>query len=400
MPFKHLNDEEFVALTAHAATEELKAERVLFNTGRDDNWLFYLLDGAVRITDHSGDSFVVKGGTIESLHPLSPHPKARVRAAAESDIRFIRFPAELLQISAKPVAKAGIEVDEICEDTDAVDQRLLFEICHAIMGQHLVLPTLPDVAIRIRAAVEDDRKGIDDIARIIQADPALAAYCISLANNVAFATSAPASDIREAVMRMGITATRDFITAYSLKGLFQTRHPRCMNLMREAWRHSGQIGALSYVIMRRLGRASPETAMLTGLLHDIGVMVLIAEAQAHEELLQSESTLRAALKELKHQVTGLVLRAWKLPEALINAAFEAENWNRAGRSEIDLGDVLVLAHVHAEPPSAPWSNAIPEQQGLAILKRLPPATLNENGRLQIVSEASEELAKLSVLLGP
>src|SRR5690606_7350275 len=153
----------------------------------------------------------------------------------------------------------------------------------------LVLPSLPDVALRIRAAVEDERKGAHDVARIIQADPALAAYCVGIANSAAYAGNG-VTGVQEAVHRMGLGATRDFVIAYSLRGLFKTREPRCLALMQAAWRHNANIGALCHVIARDVTRQNPEQAMLAGLLHDIGVMVIVAALPQHPGLLASESS--------------------------------------------------------------------------------------------------------------
>lgn len=395
LPLRHLSDSEFQAIAAYAEVESLRPGQELFRAGRDDAWIFYVLDGAATVFDAGGDGFALQAGTLEALHPLSPHPKARCVASAQSALRFVRLPATLTQ--DRPLARAGIEVVEISEIDDDVDHRLLFQIYHALHEGRLVLPSLPDIAVRIFAAAEDERKGVAEIARIIQADPALAAYCVSVANSAAYAGGHSVAAIPDAVMRMGIAATRDFITAYSMRGMFNTRHPRCLALMQAAWRHSANIGALSHVIARKVSRQNPEQAMLAGLLHDIGVMVLIAELQNQHELLGAETTLRTLLRELKHQVTAMVLRAWRLPESFVRAAFAAEHWSREANPELDLADTLLLAHWHQEQSDLPWADPVPAH-GAALLRRMPAEALTEEGRLQIVTEASEELTKLTALL--
>ncbi len=396
LPLRHLNDKEFAAIVAHAEVQEMPAGSVLFRAGQDEGWLCYLTEGRVSIADEDGDSFEIEGGSLEALHPLSPHPTARVRGVAASPVRFFRLPSTVVRGSA-PSATAGIEVDEIGAGDEEVDNQLLFGIFHALQEGRLELPSLPDVAIRIRAAADDDRKGADDIARIIQADPALATYCVGVANSAAYGGEM-VTGIREAVTRMGIPATRDFIVAYAMRGLFKTREPRCMALMHAAWHHSANIGALSYVIARDITRQNPEQAMLAGLLHDIGVMVLVAALPQQPALLRSERTLRAALRDLKHQITGMVLRAWKLPDVLSRAAFVAEHWTREPGPQLDLGDTVLLAHWHQEARNLPWADAVPAL-GAAALRRIPVESLTDEGHLRIVAEARDELGKLTNLLG-
>ena len=82
LPLRHLGDAEFDNLTRHADIETREPERELFRCGPDDDWLFYLLEGELRVHDAQGESFEISAGTLEALHPLSPHPKARVQASA------------------------------------------------------------------------------------------------------------------------------------------------------------------------------------------------------------------------------------------------------------------------------------------------------------------------------
>ena len=398
LPLRHLSDAEFQALASHVEVERRAPGQRLFHLGDDDGWLFYLLDGTVTVSDGGGDDFTVTAGTIEALHPLSTHPKARVSAHASSDLRYVRVPATLTRAQPRAVARPGIQVEEISEEADDVDNQLLFSIYHALREDRLVLPTLPDVALKIRAAAADPAKGVGEIAQIISVDPALASYCIRIANSAAYAGGEPLSNLRDAVTRVGIDATRDFVMAHAMRSLFDSRDPRCTNLMKAAWSHSANIAALSYVIARRLSRLNPEQALLAGLVHDIGVMVLISQLVDFPALFESQATLATALRELKHQVTAMVLRAWNLPEAMVKAAFAAEHWSREPGAQYQLADVLLLAHWHHQEPEQPWSEPVPAG-GIALLARLPPEALTYSGRLQVIQEADEELARMRSLLG-
>ena len=49
--------------------------------------------------------------------------------------------------------------------------------------ERLPLPTLPEVAIRVREIVDDDNATISDVAQIIETDAALSARIIQVANS-------------------------------------------------------------------------------------------------------------------------------------------------------------------------------------------------------------------------
>ncbi len=397
LPLRHLSDAEFGALAAHVEVEARAPGQALFHCPEDDGWLFYLLDGELVVTDGTNDEFTVKAGSIEALHPLSPHPKARVSARASTPLRFVRLPAHLLG-SPQRTNTSGIQVEEILEEDDGIDHKLLFAIFHGLQEGRLELPTLPDIALKIRTAVADPRKGANEVAQLITIDPALASYCIRIANSAAYGSREPVADVREAVMRMGLDATRDFVLAYSVRNLFKSNDPRALALMKGAWSHCASIGSACHVIARRVSRLNPEQALLAGLLHDIGVMVLISQLAVWPHVFDNTPTLAAVLKDLKHQVTAMVLRAWKLPEEVVGAVFSAEEWTRGAPEQFKLADVLLLAHWHQQAPHVLWADAIPNSN-IPLLAKLPPDALTQNGRLQVVQEAAGELAKMRALLG-
>ncbi len=398
LPLRHLSDAEFEGLTQHIDVEFTPVGAELFRCGPDDSWLFYLLAGTVRISDSQGDSFDISAGTIEALHPLSTHPKGRVRATAISTLRYVKIPASLLASQRKILPREGIQVTEAAAGEDTVDNELLFSIYQALRDERLALPTLPDVALRIRAAAADPSKGADAVARIILADPALASYCLRAANSAGYAGGMPVTDVTAAVTRLGVETTRDFILAQMIRNLFRTTDPRCTTLMRAAWTHSANIAALSFVLSKRLGIGTPEQALLTGLLHDIGVLVLVSQLDAFPQIFSADATLKAVLQDLRPEVTGLVLRAWRLPESLVGLAGAAEQWSRPAAAKMGMAEILLLAHWHEPRKRLPWAQPIPPD-GAAVVQALPPEVFTEDGHLKIVHEAREELAKLRALLG-
>jgi HD-like signal output (HDOD) protein len=397
LPLRHLTDAEFAALAAHVEIEHCEAGHGLFRSPKDDGWLFYLLDGEVVVVDADEDEFAIRAGSVEALHPLTPHAAARVAARAASPLRYVRLPAKLLGRNA-PQPRAGIQLEEITAHDDGIDHQLLFAVYHTLQEGRLELPTLPDVALKIRAAVADPRKGAYEVAQIITLDPALASYCIRVANSAAYGSREPVAGVHEAVARMGLVSTRDFALAYSVRNLFQSRNPRCLALMKGAWAHNANIAALCHVIARRVGRINPEQALLAGLLHDIGVMVLISHLADFPSAFDQGPTLGTALRELKHQVGAMVMRAWELPETMVAACFAAEDWKREPPPQLNLADVVLLAHWHQEPPHVLWADPVPTD-GVPLLSRLPADWLAGNGRLQVVQEAAGDLGRMRALLG-
>ena len=398
IPLRGLDDDDFATVVRHASVERRRAGQPLFRTGFDEHWIFYLLDGEIEISDDQGASFHLQGGSLETVHPLSPHAKARTLATVISDVCYVRMPAEFMRLKANARAQPAMEVEELSEQSDAIDEQLLVAVSHALMDGSFTLPTLPDISLRIRDVAANSGKGVSDLARLVQTDAAIAAYCVKVANSAAYPAATPAAGVHDAIMRMGVAATCDLITAFTLKDLYTTLDRSTQVLMRMAWQHSSRIAALSYVIARHTQRLNAEQALLGGLVHDIGTLVLLREWPVQSRVALDCATLQALAQELNGAIGSMVLRAWRFPDSIVKIALQAEQWDQSDGDAIDLSDCVMLAHAHDTVPP-PWSSAVPAIEEIAAYRKLSDGTLSASRRLVMVEEAKQELRAVRELLG-
>ena len=85
---------------------------------------------------------------------------------------------------------------------DAV--RLVDALAVELAGEKIDLPSFPDIAVRVRKALSSDDVLIENVVRVISAEPALAARLLQLANSAALnASGKRLTDLRTAVSRIG-----------------------------------------------------------------------------------------------------------------------------------------------------------------------------------------------------
>ncbi|MCH8104093.1 MAG: HDOD domain-containing protein [Proteobacteria bacterium] len=63
-------------------------------------------------------------------------------------------------------------------------------------NDRLPLPTLPEVAIKVRETVDDDDASITDVAQIIETDAALSARIIQVANSALYRGLSSADNVQ------------------------------------------------------------------------------------------------------------------------------------------------------------------------------------------------------------
>ena len=394
-PFRRLFETEFVTIARQVRVEYRDVGMAMFQLGLDDDWTFYLLHGEVEITGDSGASFRIEGESLEAGLPLSTHDTARVLATVVRDACYVCLRTDLMRTVESAWHERTLTVGKTDDDEEAFDKSVMFTVYRELNEDSLTLPLLSEVATKIRDAVSNPAIGIDDIAKIVQTDASVAAHCVKIANSAAYV---PVNDVREAIERIGVTATRDIITAYTSKGVFALADRETSALMRQSWRHSCRIAALSFVIARDTKRINPEQALLAGLVHDIGIPVLIREWTFQNKSKLTPDKLRSFSDELKGSIGSMILRAWHMPDQIADTTLEVEHWYRNKQDTIDLCDCVILAHAYDTSPP-PWSSSLPPIEEIPAYTKLSADGLPADHRLLVVEEAEKKLQAMNEILG-
>lgn len=206
----------------------------------------------------------------------------------------------------------------------------------------MVFPTHADIALRVQRALDDPDCSIEQLSKLISAEPILSAKVVSVANSVAYNASGRAmSDVRSAVSRLGFNTLRTMTTAVvvrQMEGMAQS--PAHRALASRLWEHTAHVAALARVIARRVTRQDPEAAFFAGIVHEVGSFYLISRAEAFPGLLESD--LAAWQEGGEAQVGRCVLHALGVPEKII-AAVETIWGGYLAMPATSLGDTLLLA---------------------------------------------------------
>jgi len=163
------------------------------------------------------------------------------------------------------------------------------------LRQKLELPVLPDTAARVLALCHDERSDLRELAQLVQRDQTLAAHVLRVSNSVAYAPKQPIVSLQQALGRLGLATVSDIAIAVAMKQrVFQV--PGYEERMRGLWRHSALTAGYALEVARLVGR-NPEVAFLAGLLHDVGMPIVLTAALA---ACKSCKVLPAGRQELEH----------------------------------------------------------------------------------------------------
>lgn len=252
----------------------------------------------------------------------------------------------------------------------------------------LVFSTHSHVALQVRMALDDPEIHLDKAAKVVQADPMLAAKVVGLANSVAFNRSGnPISDVRTAVMRLGVNLIRGLSTALIMRQFSATPSAAHQALAARLWEHSAHVAALSYVLARRMGQQNSDMAMFAGMVHEIGGFYLISRAATYPDLID-EGVSEAWQAGGEAQVGDAVLRALLVPGEIATAV-RALWQGKVTLPPKCLADTLFLANC-LTPILNPLQPATSEIERVELLA-LATQAMADQGLASVLEESGEEL---------
>jgi HD-like signal output (HDOD) protein len=197
-----------------------------------------------------------------------------------------------------------------------VVEQISQEIVEAIRTDSLVLPTLPEVAIRVRDVAEDQDSNLDDLGKVISNDPALSARIIKVANSPIMRASNEIRDLKMALMRLGMEYTSNIATGLAMEQMFQATTSIVDKRMRDVWQRSSEIAGICHVLCRHRTNLQPDQATLGGLVHQIGVLPVLTYAEEHPLLLKDSFSLDSVIKKIAPSIGNAILRKWEFPKEL------------------------------------------------------------------------------------
>ncbi|MCF8094628.1 MAG: HDOD domain-containing protein [Desulfobacteraceae bacterium] len=220
----------------------------------------------------------------------------------------------------------------------------------------LRLGTLPDIYYKTIAAINNPETSLDDIAAIVSKDTTLSARVLQLVNSSFYSLRQKVDTLTWALALIGTNQLMTIVSGVSAVSLFKNIPSRLIN-MASFWEHSIACGTAARLLASYFPqRIEAERFFVSGLLHDIGRLILIQNLpeQYHDifRRVRKEEIFLFTAEEEKfgsdHSYVGARLaHQWNLPEKLVNMIryhhFPAQEDSFDEPAIVNLADILVNA---------------------------------------------------------
>lgn len=205
----------------------------------------------------------------------------------------------------------------------ATENALYTILTEKIKQGSLILPTLPEVALKVRTAADDPEITLNMMSDIIAKDPALSLGMIKVANSAILGRTVKVETVSQAVTRIGLRQIKSIATAMALEQIFISNNDIVAQYMEKSWAKTIDIAAVAIALMDRFIKIYKSTPLsldnitLAALIHNIGVLPILTEAERHPEVFANPEFLQQAIIKLSGPIGGQICRSWGFSESFI-----------------------------------------------------------------------------------
>ncbi len=198
-----------------------------------------------------------------------------------------------------------------------------------LVSQFDSLPSLPDLYLELREELRSANPSLDRAGAILERDPSMCAKILQLANSAYFGLAEPVANPLEAANFLGIETIQALVLTLQIFNQFE-KSEMTEFVLENLWNHCWSTG----VIARRIATAESqdpqfvELCFISGLLHDIGKLVLIRDLpERYKSVLDTTRKLKTTLAHGEQEVFGAshaelgayLLGLWGIPNAVVES---------------------------------------------------------------------------------
>lgn len=215
------------------------------------------------------------------------------------------------------------------------------------------LPALPYVAHDILISTSSNDVDITAVAETLAREPGLSARIVAVANYAFFKRRETIYSLEGAILRIGMNRVRVLATSLILNQLFDTKGCPEFQLERYWYDAISTAFAAARLAAHYAAEYSPDAAYLGGVLHSIGLPLLVHTfpSTINQVLAEHNQKPESSLANLTYQALGsdyaeagsMLLREWGLPEPIITVVGNSHSQGYSG-AHANLVETIRFTH--------------------------------------------------------
>jgi len=325
------------------ATDNLKPGKILAEEVRDINGRLLLAKGNeiedkhIRVFKIWGVFEVFVEGPAQGNDKFDPGIKPETVVQVNDSVKALFRHNDLEQPAVKKLFDLAVqfrtknniiepdsatEVDEPALDPGAPNTNFI----KRLDKKKIVLPEIPSVVFELNEVIANPMSSADHISQVVNKSPSLTALLLKIVNSSFYGFPSKIDKVSHAVTLIGTREISGLALGISILSFFKNI-PKEMIDMYSFLKHSLACGILSRILAAQKNFGMTEQLFVSGLLHDLGRLILYLYFADESRYLLSRSRQERTLLYREEQnylgydhaqLAEHVMKQWKLPLLLEN----------------------------------------------------------------------------------
>jgi len=395
IPIRSFPIEEIQAFAWNRNAEVFCPGSILFKRDQYARYLFYLLEGTVRIELDDNTSYEIIANSDLTKFPICGGVTYTATCIAATKVQVLRISYKVLGwqgYNSELPPNTYIEIDEetITEETRSSQFYQVFY--QDFRSENLRIRTIPDVVRKLKLLLSHEI-GFKKAIQAMQVEPSIALKLVKLSNSGLNSPGHPINNCHNAVYRLGLSATKNLIIDYCLDETFSMQDGFLTTLINDEWVNSLYLSKICQVMASQVSGINPKSAQLAGLIANIGKLPIIAFAENFPHDFWTKEDIFNVMDALKGSVGAYVLAHAGFPQELVDVPLHSDNWMHDSGSRLTLCDIVILSKLHFL-----WlvkkAHNIPPMTSLPAFAKLGPERLSPQSSLHILNFANAKAASV------
>ncbi len=241
--------------------------------------------------------------------------------------RFLKSTMAVHQFLMKPCCAETVKntIERTCKLRDLLRDDKLKKIVAGIRN----LPSVPVLYNLIVSEMQSAEPSLQKVSHLISQDVSMSAKILQLVNSSFFSLPLKITNPQQAAIFVGTESLKSLVLSINTFSSISDDAESCGFSLLKMWRHSLRTGRLAADIARgaKADRQVVEEAMLAGMLHDIGKLILLKMPRKYNEVMELVETTNCSFAEAEYAVMGAshselgayLLGLWGLPCGVVEA---------------------------------------------------------------------------------
>lgn len=264
-------------------------------------------------------------------------------------------------------------------------------IIDRVLKDKNLLPSLPDIAFKIRSALAAENTTAETLTAMIAKDPALTAHLIKSAASPIYRRQVPPKTLSEVISLLGFSATNSLILLYCTRNMLVLEDDVSKSLFNHTWERLVVKTAIASFLAQKLNYRTVDQVQMAMLLTEVGSLSVLS-AMIDSDETPDATTYFEVCREYSKSLGCILLEMWNVDTSIINVTRQCGHWQETWEDKLNLLDIANLALYYTvlhtvEKPT------LPALKTLVAFKKIPKdmAKCAKPNWLSLITENKEEI---------